>query len=135
MAEVDVDRKTGQVRVKRVVLAQDMGLVVNPDGARQQMEGSITMGLGYALSEGLRFKDGRILDENFDTYQIPRFSWLPTIETVLIHNPELNAQSGGEPPIVCMGAVLANAIYDAVGARVFELPMTPERILEAMRKS
>jgi CO/xanthine dehydrogenase Mo-binding subunit len=52
---------------------------------------------------------------------------------VLIHNPELNAQSGGEPPIVCMGAVLANAIHDAVGARVFELPMTPERILEAIK--
>jgi CO/xanthine dehydrogenase Mo-binding subunit len=134
MAEVAVDRGTGKVRVKRVVLAQDMGLVINPDGARQQMEGAVTMGLGYALSEGLRFKDGRILDENFDTYQIPRFSWVPAIETVLIHNPELNAQSGGEPPIVCMGAVLANAIHDAVGARVFELPMTPERILEAMKK-
>ena len=135
MAEVAVDRGTGAVRVKRVVLAQDMGLVINPDGARQQMEGAITMGLGYALSEGIRFKDGRILDENFDSYQIPRFSWLPAIETVLVDNPGLQAQSGGEPPIVCMGAVLANAIHDAVGARVLELPMTPERILEAMKKS
>jgi len=134
MAEVAVDRATGQVRVKRVVLAQDMGLVINPDGARQQMEGAVTMGLGYALSEGLRFKDGRILDENFDTYRIPRFSWLPAIETVLVANPELQAQGGGEPPIVCMGAVLANAIFDAVGARVFELPMTPERVLAAMPK-
>jgi CO/xanthine dehydrogenase Mo-binding subunit len=135
MAEVAVDRATGAVRVKRVVLAQDMGLVVNPDGARQQMEGAITMGLGYALSEGIRFKDGRILDENFDSYQIPRFSWLPAIETVLVDNPGLQAQSGGEPPIVCMGAVLANAIHDAVGARVLELPMTPERILAAMKKA
>ena len=120
--------------MKRVVLAQDMGLVINPDGARQQMEGAITMGLGYALSEGVRFKDGRILDENFDTYQIPRFSWLPAIETVLVANPDLPAQGGGEPPIVCMGAVIANAIHDAVGARVLALPMTPERILEAIRK-
>jgi len=119
--------------VKRVVLAQDMGLVINPDGARQQMEGAITMGLGYALSEGLRFKDGRILDENFDSYRIPRFSWLPAIETVLVQRPDLQAQGGGEPPIVCMGAVLANAIHDAVGARVLELPMTPERVLAAMR--
>ena len=134
MAEVAVDRATGHVRVKRVVLAQDMGLVVNPDGARQQMEGAVTMGLGYALSEGLRFKDGRILDENFDTYRIPRFSWLPVIETVLVPNPGLQAQGGGEPPIVCMGAVLANAIFDAVGARMLELPMTPERILEVIRK-
>ncbi|MDR3670268.1 MAG: molybdopterin-dependent oxidoreductase [Holophaga sp.] len=135
MAELVVDRPTGQVRVKRVVLAQDMGLVINPDGARQQMEGAVTMGLGYALSEGLRFKDGRILDENFDTYRIPRFSWIPAVETVLVDNPGLEAQGGGEPPIVCMGAVLANAIFDAVGARMFELPMTPERILEALRKS
>ena len=135
MAEVAVDRATGQVRVKRVVLAQDMGLVINPDGARQQMEGAITMGLGYALSEGIRFKDGRILDENFDTYPIPRFSWLPAMETVLVANPELQAQGGGEPPIVCMGAVLANAVFDAVGARMLELPMTPERVLAAIARA
>ena len=134
MAEVAVDRSTGQVRVKRVVQAQDMGLVINPDGARQQMEGAIVMGLGYSLSEGMRFKAGRILDENFDTYPLPRFSWLPVIETVLVDNPGLQAQGGGEPPIVCMGAVIANAIHDAVGARVFELPMTPERILAAIAK-
>jgi nicotinate dehydrogenase subunit B len=134
MAEVAVDKKTGQVRVKRVVLAQDMGLVINPEGARQQMEGAITMGIGYALSEGIRFKDGRILDENFDTYQIPRFSWIPVMDTVLIPNPDLQAQGGGEPPIVCMGAVIANAIHDAVGVRVFDLPMTPERVLEAIKK-
>ena len=133
MAELTVDRATGQVRVKRVVLAQDMGLVINPDGARQQMEGAVTMGLGYALSEGLRFKDGRILDENFDTYRIPRFSWLPAIETVLVDNPQLQPQGGGEPPIVCMGAVIANALHDALGVRLFELPMTPERILEALK--
>jgi CO/xanthine dehydrogenase Mo-binding subunit len=135
MAEVAVDRSTGQVRVKRVVLAQDMGLVVNPDGARQQMEGAVVMGVGYALSEGLRFKDGRILDENFDTYRLPRFSWVPAIETVLVPNPELQAQGGGEPPIVCMGAVLANAVHDALGVRLFELPMTPERVLKAIRKA
>jgi len=133
MAELSVAAATGQVRVKRVVLAQDMGLVVNPDGARQQMEGAVTMGLGYALTEGLRFKDGRILDENFDTYRIPRFSWLPAIETVLVANPELQAQGGGEPPIVCMGAVIANAVHDALGIRLFELPMTPERILAALK--
>ena len=135
MAEVAVDRGTGQVKVKRVVLAQDMGLVINPDGARQQMEGGIIMGLGYALSEGLRFKEGRVLDENFDTYRIPRFSWVPAIETVLVQNPGLQAQGGGEPPIVCLGAVLANAIHDAVGARVLELPMTPERVLEAIKQA
>jgi CO/xanthine dehydrogenase Mo-binding subunit len=100
----------------------------------QAVEAAITMGIGYALSEGIRFKDGRILDENFDTYQLPRFSWLPAMDTVLVPNPGLQPQSGGEPPIVCMGAVLTNAIHDALGVRVFELPMTPARILEALKK-
>jgi isoquinoline 1-oxidoreductase len=131
-AEVEVDEVTGRVRVERVVCAQDMRFIVNPDGSRQQMEGGITMGLGYALTEEVRFKGGEVLDRNFDTYEIPRFSWLPTIETILIENPEVPASGCGEPPIVCMGAVIANAIYDAVGARLLQLPMTPARIKAAL---
>jgi CO/xanthine dehydrogenase Mo-binding subunit len=132
MAEVAVDRKTGKVKVKRVVLAQDMGVIVNPDGARQQVEGCVTMGLGYALMEEVRFKDGKILDENFDTYRIPRFAQIPEIETILIPNPSLAAQGGGEPAIILMGALIANAIFDAVGVRLVQLPMTPERIRKAL---
>jgi nicotinate dehydrogenase subunit B len=131
MAEVEVDKK-GAVQVKRVVCAQDMGLVINPEGAKMQMEGCITMGLGYALTEEIHFKGGEIFDLNFDTYEIPRFSWLPKIETVLIDAKDSPHQGGGEPAIICMGAVVANAIYDAVGARLFQLPMTPERIRAAM---
>jgi CO/xanthine dehydrogenase Mo-binding subunit len=132
MAEVEVDRESGRVRVNRIVCAQDMGLVINPEGAKSQMEGSLTMGLGYALAEEIRFNGGEILDRNFDTYEIPRFSWLPKIETVLIENSEIPPAGGGEPPIVCMGGVIANAIFDATGARLFELPMTPERIKNAL---
>ena len=132
-AEVAVDKATGRVQVKRVVCAHDMGVVVNPDGARQQMEGGITMGLGYALTEEVRFNGGEVLDRNLDTYEIPRFSWVPKIETILIQNLEVPSSGCGEPPIVCMGAVLANAIYDAVGARVFQLPMTPARIKAALK--
>ena len=135
MAEVEADKMTGSVRVKRVVCAQDMGQVINPDGARSQMEGGITMGLGYCLTEELHFKGGKILDLNFDTYEIPRFSWLPKIETILIDNPDMPAQGGGEPPIVNMGAVVANAVYDAIGVRLYRLPLTPERIKEALRKT
>jgi nicotinate dehydrogenase subunit B len=133
IAEVEVDKKTGQVQVKRVVCAQDMGLVVNPEGAKIQIEGCITMGLGYALTEEIHFKGGQIFDTNFDTYELPRFSWLPKIETVLVDSREEAPQGGGEPAVICMGAVIANAIYDAVGARLFQLPMTPERIKEALR--
>ena len=135
MAEVEVDQKSGGVRVKRVVCAQDMGLVINPEGAKMQMEGCIMMGLGYALTEEVRFKGGQILDRNFDTYEIPRFSWLPKIETVLIENSETPPAGGGEPAIVCMGGVIANAIFDATGARLFELPMTPERIKKALTEA
>jgi CO/xanthine dehydrogenase Mo-binding subunit len=132
MAEVEVDKQTGHVQVRRVVCAQDMGLSINPEGARIQMEGCITMGLGYALKEDIHFKGGEIFDLNFDTYEIPRFSWLPQIETVLIDDREASPQGGGEPPIICMGGVIANAIYDAIGVRIFQLPMSPERIKQAL---
>jgi len=134
MAEVDIDKGTGKVKVKRVVCAQDMGFVVNPEGARIQMEGCITMGLGYALAEEIHFKNGEIFDLNFDTYDIPRFSWLPRIETVLVENANLPPQGGGEPAIICMGGVIATAIYDAAGAQLFQLPMTPARVKEALTK-
>jgi nicotinate dehydrogenase subunit B len=133
MAEVKVDKATGHIQVVRVVAAQDMGVVVNPDGAKQQMEGSITMGLGYTLAEEVHFKNGEVLDTNFDTYQLPHFSWVPKIETVILDSPDLAAQGGGEPTIVPMGAVIANAVFDALGARVRQLPMTPARVLAAMK--
>jgi isoquinoline 1-oxidoreductase len=132
-AEVAVDRTTGRVQVKRVVLAQDQGVIVNPEGSRQQIEGGITMGLGYALTEEVRFKGGEVLSRNFDTYEIPRFSWVPKIEAILIENPGVPASGCGEPPIVCMGAVVANAVFDAVGVRFAQLPMTPARIKAALK--
>jgi nicotinate dehydrogenase subunit B len=132
MAEVRVDKETGQVTVKRVLCGQDMGLCINPEGARIQMEGCVTMGLGYALTEDIHFRGGEILDLNFDTYEIPRFSWLPEIDTLIIDDKNSSPQGGGEPAIITMGAVIANAIFDALGVRVFQLPMTPERIKEAL---
>jgi isoquinoline 1-oxidoreductase len=128
MAEVHVDKSSGEIRVIRLLAAQDMGVVVNPDGARQQMEGCLTMGLGYALTEDVRFKNGEIFDTNFGSYELPRFSWVPKLETVILDSPDLPAQGGGEPAIVQMGGVLANAVFDAVGARVRQLPLTPARV-------
>ncbi len=132
MAQVQVDKATGVVRVERIVCAQDMGVVVNPDGARQQIEGCLTMGLGYALSEEVHFKGGEVLDRSFDGYELPRFSWLPRLEAVLIDAPDIPAQGGGEPAIVPVGAVIANAIFDATGARLTRMPMTPARVKEAL---
>jgi isoquinoline 1-oxidoreductase len=132
IAEVRVDRATGAVSVVRVVCAQDMGVVVNPAGATQQMEGCITMGLGYVFSEEVHFRNGELLDRNFTTYQLPRFSQVPKIETVILDSPDTPAQGGGEPAIINMGAAVANAIFDATGVRLTRLPFTRERVRAAV---
>lgn len=132
MAEVAVDETRGTIEVKRLACAQEMGQVVNPQGATIQMEGCLTMGLGYALAEEMRFEDGRLLDTNFGTYSLPRFSWVPPIDTVIVPNPDLPPKGGGEPAIVCMGGVLATAVHDATGAKLLQLPMTPERVKAAL---
>jgi nicotinate dehydrogenase subunit B len=132
MAEVKVDPATGSVKVVRILCAQDMGIVINPDGAKMQMEGCVMMGLGYTLSEEVHFNGGEILTRNFDKYELPRFSGMPDIETVLVKNDELTPQGGGEPALVPVGAVVANAIFDATGARLFQMPMTAERVKDAL---
>jgi nicotinate dehydrogenase subunit B len=128
MAEIHVNKETGEIRVVRVVHAQDMGPVINPEGARVQIEGGIIMGLGYCLGEEIHFKGGEIKDLDFGSYRIARFSWTPQIEPVLVDNPDIASSGCGEPPIVGMGAMLANALYDATGIRLTRLPLNPERI-------
>ena len=130
-----VVEKDGRIRVKRMLHAQDMGFVINPEGARLQMEGALTMGLGYALTEEIDFKGGKILTDSFNSYDIPRFSWLPEIETILIDNPDTPPGGGGEPGIVCVGAAIGNALFDATGARIFQMPMTATRVKEAIEKA
>ena len=134
IAEVKVDKKTGKVEVVRITCAQDMGLCINPEGATIQMEGCITMGLGYTLGEEVLFEGGKILTLSLDAYKIPLFSWLPKIETVILDRKNEPPQGGGEPAIIAIGAVVANAIFDATGARLYRMPMTPERVLEALKK-
>jgi isoquinoline 1-oxidoreductase len=131
IAEVKVDK--GNVKVKRIVAVQDMGISVNPEGSKMQIEGCIMMGLGYALSEDVHFKGGQILTKNFHNYTVPRFSWMPEIEAILVKNDELDPQGGGEPAIVPVGGAIANAVFDAIGVRVFQMPMTAERINAAAK--
>lgn len=136
MAEVEVNRETGIVVVKRVVCSQDMGQVVNPQGAMLQIEGGITMGLGYALSEDIKFEGGSVKTSSFSNYEITRFSVTPPIiETVFIDDMDAHQLGGGEPSVICVGAMIANAIYDACGARLYQMPLTPERILKALASS
>jgi len=89
-------------------------------------------GIGLQSVGRVRFKGGEILERNFDTYELPRFSSLPRIEAILVKNDELSPQGGGEPAIVPVGAAIANAIFDATGARLFQLPMTPARVKQAI---
>jgi isoquinoline 1-oxidoreductase len=98
------------------------------------MEGCITMGLGYTLAEELLFEGGNIQTRGFDSYKIPRFSWLPKIDTIILDRKDKAPQGGGEPAIITIGAVVANAIFDATGARLYRMPMTPARVLEALKK-
>ncbi len=135
MVEAAVDKRTGHVQVKRALSVMDHGLAVDPFGSQLQLEGAFMMGLGYALTEEIHFRGGEILDRGFDSYQIPRFSWTPAIDTVIIDNPTTPASGCGEPGVITVGAVVANAIFDATGARLFRLPMTPERVRAALQNS
>jgi isoquinoline 1-oxidoreductase len=130
--EVDVDKDTGYVQVKRAVCVQDMGMVVNPQGAKQQMEGCILMGLGYALREEIQFEGRKMLTTNYDSYSITQFNMVPEIDVHIVDSKDETPYGGGEPPVVVMGGAVANAVYDAVGARVYRQPLTPERVKEAM---
>lgn len=132
MAQVAVDRKTGRVHVERLLCAQDMGFVVNPEGARTQAEGGLTMGLGYALTEEVAFRGHQVLSDSFSNYAIPRFTSLPKLDVVLVDNPTHPPQGGGEPAICGVGGAIANAIFNAVGARLHQMPMTPRRVREAL---
>lgn len=133
IAEVRVDTTTGVIQPVRFIGAQDMGQIVNPHGAKLQLEGCINMGLGYALTEDIEFDWGKVNTGNFDDYEITRFSRIPEIECVFIDDMNAPCQGGGEPAIVCVGGAVANAVFDACGARVFQMPITPERVLAALK--
>jgi isoquinoline 1-oxidoreductase len=124
-AEVAVDRATGDVRVVRLVSAFECGAIVNPEGLRNQIEGSNIMGLGGALFESIEFEDGRILNAAFSKYRVPRFKDIPLIETVLLDRKDLPSAGAGETPIVGVAPAIGNAIFDATGIRLRSLPMVP----------
>jgi CO/xanthine dehydrogenase Mo-binding subunit len=127
VVDVDVDRKTGVIRVPRVVLAADIGLVVNPDGARNQLEGGIVQAVSLALKEQVAFDRREITSRDWSGYPILAFPEVPSIEVVLMDrsDPSLGAGEGSLPPT---SAALANAFAHATGRRLRGLPMTPERV-------
>jgi xanthine dehydrogenase YagR molybdenum-binding subunit len=141
-AQVAVNIETGQVRVERLVAAHDIGRVVNPLTAESQVFGGVLMGLGLALTEE-RVIDpdtGLQLTSNLEEYKVPVMVDVPEIEVVFVDEPDVNANSVGskglgEPPIIPTAAAIANAVFDAIGVRVTDLPMTPNRVLAALAQA
>ncbi len=129
-AEVAVDPKSREVRVVRVVTAFECGAIVNPDNLRNQIEGSNIMGLGGALFEAIEFENGRVLNERFSSYRVPRFSDLPVLETVLIDRKDIPSAGAGECPMIGLAPAIGNAIFDATGVRLRSLPMVPNRFVK-----
>jgi len=132
IAYVQVDPASGEVRVKRIVLAHDCGLIINPDGLKNQIEGNVIQSLSRALKEEVQFDELRIRSVDWETYPILKFSEVPEVEIVLINRPEQPALGAGEPSTVTTAAAVANAIFDAAGIRLRQIPFTPERVKAAL---
>jgi isoquinoline 1-oxidoreductase len=124
-AEVHVDRKSGEVKIDRVVTAFECGAIVNPDGLRNQIEGANVQGLGGALFEAIQFDNGKIINDRLSQYRVPRFSDVPVIETVLLDRKDIPSTGAGECPLIGLAPAIGNAIFDAVGVRLTALPLLP----------
>jgi nicotinate dehydrogenase subunit B len=134
VAEVEADKTSGKVLVKRFMLSHDCGLVINPDGLKNQIEGNIIQGVSRALLEEVKFDSTGITSLDWRTYPVIRFPDIPEIDIVLINRPEMPALGGGEPSSAPIAAAIANAIFDATGVRLREAPFTPERVLAGLKK-
>ncbi|MBI2912147.1 MAG: molybdopterin-dependent oxidoreductase, partial [Chloroflexi bacterium] len=137
-AEVEVDPETGLVRLVRLADAQDVGVALNPMSVEGQIEGGVGMGVGQALTEELAYSpDGRVLNPNFLDYKLPTALDAPPIDAILVENPfsegPFGAKGVGELPIVATAAAVSNAVANATGGRIRELPLTPERVLAALK--
>jgi CO/xanthine dehydrogenase Mo-binding subunit len=139
LAEVEIDPDTGSVTVLRYVVAQDVGRAINPTMIEGQVQGGVAQGLGYALYEELRIDEaGRVVDTDLERYRLPTSLDVPPIDLDILENAcvsgPLGAKGAAEPPIVPVAAVIACAVADAIGRPIHTLPLTPVRVLEALRE-
>jgi carbon-monoxide dehydrogenase large subunit len=137
VAEVAVDRETGQVHLRRLVSAHDVGTIINPLAHQGQIDGGAIMGVGFATMEELRIEDGRVVTANLGEFKIPTIQDIPALVTVLVENPEgpspYQGKAIGESGNVPTAAAIANAVYDAVGVRITDLPITAEKVRRALQ--
>jgi len=134
IVDVSVDRQSGQIQLKNVIIAADSGQVVNPDGLSNQLEGGFVQAASWTLEEEVKFDQKGILSQDWDTYPILRFSNAPVIQTVIVNRSELPFLGSGEASQNPTPAAIANAVYDAVGIRLRQIPFTPERVLAALKE-
>ena len=134
VAEVEVNRATGKVRVTRIVAGQDNGLTINPRAVKLHMEAAITQTVSRTLLEEVTFDRSHVTSTDWSTYPILTFMDAPVIETILIDRPELPAAGVGEPACNPVPAAIANAVFDAIGVRIRQLPMRPHRVKAALQQ-
>ncbi|MBA3379211.1 MAG: xanthine dehydrogenase family protein molybdopterin-binding subunit, partial [Chloroflexia bacterium] len=132
VAEVVVDPNSGAVRVTRVVVAHDCGLIINPDGVRNQVEGNVIQGISRSLKEEVTWDDHEVTSLTWETYPILTFPEAPEIDIVLIDRPDEPPWGAGEPAICPVSAAIGNAIHAATGARLRDVPFTPDRVVAAL---
>jgi putative selenate reductase molybdopterin-binding subunit len=137
-AEVSVDMETGQITVDRLVMAVDSGVIINPLTASGQIEGGMTQALGYAVNEEMRYDEkGRAIERDFDRYHLFRADEMPELETIFVETFEPSHPFGvkavAEIPMDGVAPAVGNAIFDAIGANVDEIPVTPERVWKALK--
>jgi CO/xanthine dehydrogenase Mo-binding subunit len=132
--EVDVDRASGAIRVRRVACAHDCGLVINPDGVKAQVEGNVLQTLSRTLFEEVSFNRDGVTSVDWATYPILRFADAPDVVVDIVDRPTEPPLGAGEASCVCVPGALANAVYDAVGVRLRTVPFTPARVKDALSK-
>jgi CO/xanthine dehydrogenase Mo-binding subunit len=135
VADVEVNRSTGKVTVKKVTVAHDCGIIVNPDGVRNQIEGNVVQGCSRALMEEVNFDSAGVKNLNWNTYPIIKFSEVPAVDIVLINHPELPPMGAGEASTTAVAAAIGNAIFDAIGVRLRQVPFTPGRLRNELTSS
>ena len=136
--ELEIDSETGMIDVLRVVTAVDVGKAVNPPLVEGQLEGGVVMGLGYALHEELSLDEGKTINPTFSDYRVPFAQQIPPMQLILLESPlaegPFGAKGIGELGLFAIAPAVANAVRQAVGIRITELPMTPERVLAALEQ-
>ncbi len=132
VAQVHVDVNNGAIHIQRIVTAHDCGLIINPDGLRNQIEGNVLQSLSRALYEEVTFDESHITSVDWDSYPILKFSDVPEVDVVLINHPDRPAVGAGEPATITTAPAIANAIFNATGARVRQIPFVPHRIKAAL---